>query len=184
MKSIKVKGKLLQMNFEQCYCQFALLREKFTKSYSKTLPVDADDIKQEVDIAFYNAYKDYSDLNNEFITLAHKYIISHMTNISEYYKRPMRSTSKKNYSLDMDLAEGLLFIETVPVKEGEFENQLLTHMTIKNVFEDMADRRVYAVKKIASGYTYSEVAKQLKISKTSVMKYKYEFIRKYKRMSA
>lgn len=103
MKSIKVKGKLLQMNFEQCYCQFAPLREKFTMSYSKTLPVDADDIKQEVDIAFYKAYKDYSDLDNEFITLAHKYIISHLTNIVAYHTRPMRKNSYgPDYRLDLD----------------------------------------------------------------------------------
>lgn len=71
MKAIKIKGKTVEMDFEQCYCQFAPLRNKLVNQFWY-MPIEKEDLMQEVDLNFFKAYKSYNiDSGFEFITVAY-----------------------------------------------------------------------------------------------------------------
>lgn len=182
VKKINIKGKVLEMNFEQCYCQFAPLRIKLVNQY-RNLPLDLEDLAQEVDIAFYKAYTDYSNLDIAFITLATTYIIHELNKINTHYKRKVRRNnngSDLSFNGPITIGENEVTLENlISCESSNFENDVLAKVSTEKVLSTMREDKAYTIKKFLKGYSLAEIARELGVSKRSTSNYKREFVMKF-----
>lgn len=180
MKGLRIKSQLVEMDFEQCYRQFAPLRKKIVTKYSNLL--EHDDLVQEVNTAFYKAFLDYNNTDIAFITLATNYIIHHLATIDMYKKRKKRIN---DYGVDVSLYSQVpgenLFLDGLIASGNNLENTIILKIAIENVFDDMPKERVAAIRKLMNGYSLRETGRYFNKSQTAIANYKKEFTKKFKR---
>ncbi|MEG2289085.1 MAG: sigma-70 family RNA polymerase sigma factor [Clostridium sp.] len=175
MKLIKIKGVIHEMDFEQCYCQFAPLRAKMLKQYW-FMPIEQEDLSQEISLNFYRAYESY-DINKdfEFITIAYKTIINAMWKLNNKFHTAKRQSYESVVYLNA-LAKSTdnpgELIDLL-IHEDSFEDSLCTKLDFEKLINQVdSENEVKIIKLSRCGYTQREIGEMLGYSQMKISRYK------------
>ena len=178
MKAIKIKGKVVEMNFEQCYCQFTPLRNKLAKQFSY-MPIEREDLMQEIDLSFFKAYKSYSiDSGFEFITVAYKGIIHSIWKINKKFHSQKRQSYEGVVHLNelSQSADNPGELMDLLLQEDSFEEDLNFKLIFDSALKKLKrEDKVKAINLLRLGYKQLEVAKIIGCSQVQVSRFKHEF---------
>lgn len=177
MKPIKIKGKIVEMDFEQCYCQFAPLRNKIAYEY-RHMRMEREDLMQELDLSFFKAYQAYNNTKFEFITIAYQVIKNDFWKKIRGYRAVKRQSNVDNVylnSLSRSTDSPSELMELL-VQEDNFEEDLYCKLAFNSVLKKMKkENKVKAINLLRLGYKQQEVAEILGCSQTQVSRFKSEF---------
>ncbi|MEG2412888.1 MAG: sigma-70 family RNA polymerase sigma factor [Clostridium sp.] len=177
MKPIKIKGVIHEMDFEQCYCQFAPLRNKIAYEY-RHMPMEREDLMQEIDLSFFKAYQAYDNTEFEFMTIVYQIIkndlwkkirgyhaVKRQSNVNNvYFNALSQSADKSNELLDLI------------VKEDNFEEDLNCKLSFERALSKVRRKdKVKAINLLSIGYKQLEVAEIIGCSQTQISRFKMEF---------
>ncbi|HAK43943.1 MAG TPA: hypothetical protein DCM59_16155 [Clostridium sp.] len=176
-KEIKIKGKVHVMTFEECHKQFEAFRNNLSYKY-KMLPLDREDIEQEVSMSFYKAYKNY-DVNRgyEFITVAQKTIQNDLSKIYRSNNTNKRKVYKNIISLNSHVKEAkekkVEVLDTI--SSGGFENIACEMIDIIKKINNLDHDHALAIRLLYQGYKQEEIAEILNCNQVKISRYKKSF---------
>lgn len=184
MKDIKIKGEIKKLDFEQCYHQFAPLRAKFTKKYSYIPFMTKEDIAQEIDMAFFKAYKFYNNTEFEFTTVVYKIIIQDMTKLNNKHHTQKRQTYEVQVSSLNTLCENA--DRPTELIDLMTDNQDITEEVILNGCIEKALCKLDGLcveisKLLIEGLKQQEIVDMLGISQMQVSRIKRKFLKELKK---
>ncbi len=177
MKAIKIKGKIVEMDFEQCYCQFAPLRNKIAHEY-RHMPMEREDLMQEIALSFFKAYKAYDNTKFEFITIVYQIAKNDLWKKIRGYNAVMRQSNVDNVylnSLSQSADNPSELIELL-VQEDNFVEDLYCKLAFDRASKKVKrEDKVKALNLLRLGYKQREVAEILGCSQIQVSRFKSEF---------
>lgn len=184
MKDIKIKGEIIKMDFEQCYCQFAPLRARLVKEFEYLPHCELDDVKQLVDMNFYKAYINYNIERAEFITFAINYInwaLKRLNRSHHAQKRQSYDIEVNSLNIFNDKCDSPTeFIEAITDNTDITENIILK-LCLKNALNNLDETCVTANKLLMKKLKQQEVADILGVSQVQVSRFKHKFLAALKR---
>lgn len=184
MKPIKIKGEIKKLDFEQCYHQFAPLRAKFTKKYSYIPFMTKEDIAQEIDMAFFKAYKSYNNAEFEFITVVYKVIIHDMTKLNnKHHTQKRQSYDIQVSSLNMLCENADKPIELIDLitDNQDITDEVIMSDCIERAFSKLDSLCVEVNKLLIKGLKQQEIADMIGVSQTQVSRIKRKFLKELKK---
>ncbi len=178
MKAIKINGKIVEMDFEQCYCQFAPLRNKLVNQFWY-MPIEREDLMQEVDLNFLKAYKSYNiDSGFEFITVAYKSIINSLWKLNNKFHTKKRQSYEGVVHLNelSQTADNPSELIDLLVQEDNFVDDLHCKLAFSNILKKIKrEDKVKAINLLRFGYKQREIAEILGCSQIQISRFKCEF---------
>lgn len=177
MKAIKIKGKVIEMDFEQCYCQFAPLRNKMVYKY-RHMPMEHADIIQEVDISFFKAYQHYNNTKFEFMTLFYQIIQDDFSKKIRRYRAVKRQSNVDNIYLNeiAQSADNPSELIELLVQEDNFVEDLYCKLAFDRATKKVKrEDKVKALNLLRLGYKQQEIAEILGCSQNKISLIKREF---------
>jgi len=176
-KEIKIKGKIHNMTFNECYGQFEVFRNSLSYKY-KSLPLEREDIEQEISMSFYKAFKSY-DINRgfEFITVAQKTIQNDLAKIYRSNNTNKRKVNKNIISLNSHVREAkdkpVEILDTIQI--DSFENIACEMIDIIREISNLDYDHGLAIRLLYQGYKQEEIAETLNCSQVKISRYKRSF---------
>lgn len=177
MKEIKIKGKIVEMDFEQCYCQFAPLRNKIAYKY-RHMPMEHEDLMQEIDLSFFKAYQSYNNTKFEFMTIVYQVVQSDFWKKIKKYRAFKRQSNVNNVYLNdlitsSDNSDELM---DILLQEKSFEEDLHYKLIFDRATKKMnEEHKVKALNLLRLGYKQKEISQIICCSQGQISKYKSEF---------
>ena len=176
-KDIKIRGKVHNMTFNECYRQFEVFRNSLSYKY-KSLPLEREDIEQEISMSFYKAFKSY-DISRgyEFITVAQRTIQNDLSKIYRSINTNKRKVYKNIISLNSHVREA----KDKPVEildnisSGGFENIACEMIDIIKKINNLDYDHGLAIRLLYQGYKQEEIAEILNCNQVKISRYKRNF---------
>ena len=176
-KSIRFSDGIKAMTFEECYKQFSAFRKQFVIKYHM-IP----DIEQEVDLAFWKAFKYYDvDKGYCFSTIAHYQIKNHLWHIirdTKLQKRkplPTVSLSEVFYNNGDDK---YIFVEESITSLDNVEDKAITKIAYENAYNRLNDKQKLRINTLIQSCNQQQAAELTGISQIQMSRMKNLF-RKY-----
>jgi RNA polymerase sigma factor (sigma-70 family) len=176
-KDIKIRGKVHNMTFNECYRQFEVFRNSLSYKY-KSLPLEREDIEQEISMSFYKAYETY-DINRgyEFITVAQKTIQNDLSKIYRSINTNKRKVYKSIISLNSHVRESkekqIEVLDTI--SSDGFENITCEMIDMIKKINNLDYTHSLAIKLLYQGYKQDEIAEILNCNQVNISRYKRSF---------
>lgn len=176
-KEIKIRGKVHNITFNECYKQFKAFRNSLSYKY-KSLPLEREDIEQEISMSFYKAFKSY-DINRgfEFITVAQRTIQNDLAKIYRSNNTDKRKGYKNIISLNSYVREAkdkpVEVLDTIKI--DSFENTACEMIEIITKINKLDYNHGLAIKLLYQGYKQEEIAEILNCNQVKISRYKRSF---------
>lgn len=182
-KRLNINGEIVEMNFEQAYEQFAAFRHKMQIKWNR-LPIDREDLKQEIDISFYKAFLKYDEQRNDrvaFLTYAFQYVEADMWIFLRDLNATKRVINLRTVSYNAifendDNKE--MSLETKVCVIDSFEEELISELDAESYMSKLDDRDKKVVEMLNLGYTQSEIGKRIGVRQNYVSRIKTKIIKK------
>ena len=182
-KRLNINGEIVEMNFKQAYEQFAAFRHKMQIKWNR-MPMDMEDLKQEIDIAFYRAFLKYDERFNDrvaFLTYAFQYVEADMW----IFLRDLNATKRVinlrtvsyNAIFENDDNKENSFESKICI-EDSFEEELITELDVESVISRLADRDKKIIELLKLGYVQSEIGKEIGVSQIQVSRLRSRILKK------
>lgn len=174
------------MNFEQAYEQFAAFRHKMQIKWNR-MPMDIEDLKQEIDMAFYRAFLKYDErFNNKvgFLTYAHQYINSNIGRLFRDINNDKRVINLRTVSYNAIFENNDNQEKSFESKiciEDSFEESTCGFIDIEKAFEVLKDRDKKIMYLLLRGYSQVEISKILNLYQSNISTFKTNAVKKLKK---
>lgn len=179
-KRLNIDGKVVEMSFEEAYKQFAPFRNMMVSKWSN-LPLDKDDLRQEVDMYFYKAYKLYDEKYIAFIkflSFAYTKLDKDLLHLFKYLNAQVRKANYSPISYDMmlDQTDNSVDIKDLILQEDGFEENVCYSLVIEKALDKLRnDTERDVVKMLMNGRSQVETAKIVKCYQPRVSKISTKF---------
>lgn len=173
------------MSFEQAYEQFAEFRHKMQIKWNR-MPMDMEDLKQEIDIGFYKTYQSYNEnLADKVLFTTHIFarVNSHMYRLLRDMNANKRATNFRTISYNVALKDDdnkELSFEDKICQVDSFEEETSFVLDIKRAIDKLSDRDKKIIKMLEMGYIQSEVGKEIGYSQIQVSRFRSRILKKLK----
>jgi RNA polymerase sigma factor (sigma-70 family) len=177
MKPIKIKGKVIEMDFEQCYCQFAPLRNKIAYEY-RHMPMEREDLMQELDLSFFKAYQAYDNTEFEFMTIVYQIARNDLWKKIRGYRAVKRQSNVDNVYLNSlsQSADNPDELIDLLLHEESFEEDLYCKLAFDRATKKIKrEDKVKALNLLRLGYKQQEIAQIMGCSQNKISLFKREF---------
>ncbi|NWK12975.1 sigma-70 family RNA polymerase sigma factor [Clostridium cadaveris] len=182
-KRLNINGEIVEMNFEQAYEQFAAFRHKMQIKWNR-MPMDMEDLKQEIDIAFYRAFLKYDERFNDrvaFLTYVYRYIDSNIGRLFRDMNNDKRVINIRAISYNAMVENDdnkEMSLETKVCVIDSFEEELISELDAESYMSKLDDRDKKVVEMLNLGYTQSEIGKKIGVRQNYVSRIKTKIIKK------
>jgi RNA polymerase sigma factor (sigma-70 family) len=175
MKPIKIKGKVIEMDFEQCYEQFAGFRVLMRKRWDG-IRLEREDLEQEIAVAFFKAYKKYDiDQQCDFITWVYRIVNTHLKQVLRDSNASNRKVHYYTSSLNTNVSNCENAVEKInTIKSKEDFTKIVE---IKDIFERLDETIKSVIYLQLKGYSQIQIGKILGYSQAKVSREKLKFKR-------
>ena len=182
-KRLNINGEIVEMSFEQAYEQFAAFRHKMQIKWNR-MPMDMEDLKQEIDIAFYRAFLKYDERFNDrvaFLTYVYRYIDSNIGRLFRDMNNDKRVINIRAISYNAMVENDdnkEMSLETKVCVIDSFEEELISELDAESYMSKLDDRDKKVVEMLNLGYTQSEIGKKIGVRQNYVSRIKTKIIKK------
>lgn len=182
-KRLNINGEIVEMSFEQAYKQFAAFRHKMQIKWNR-MPMDMEDLKQEIDISFYRAFLKYDERFNDrvsFLTYVYRYIDSNIGRLFRDMNNDKRIINIRAISYNAMVENDdnkEMSLETKVCVIDSFEEELIAELDAESYMSKLDDRDKKVFEMLNIGYTQSEIGKKIGVRQNYVSRIKTKIIKK------
>lgn len=190
MKKLKIQGEVLEISFEEVYESFTGFRFKMFKTYMgrmTSIGIENEDLRQEIDMEFWNAYQQYSYENSNgvaFITFATIHIEGKLKSLIKKQFASKRLSNTSVLYLNDKTADNsnLEFIDLLEVRS--FEDDVIATINLEQAIKRCNPHQIRIIKLLAAGYQGKEVAELVGTTKQYISFVKNQFCERAKLKNA
>lgn len=185
-KRLNINGEIVEMNFEQAYEQFAAFRHKMQIKWNR-MPMDMEDLKQEIDMSFYRAFLKYDERFNDrvaFLTYVYRYIDSNIGRLFRDMDNDKRVINIRAISYNSIIENDdnkEMSLETKVCVIESFEESTCEFIDIEKAFEVLKDRDKKIMYLLLRGYSQVEISKILNLYQSNISTFKTNAVKKLKK---
>lgn len=185
-KRLNINGEIVEMSFEQAYEQFAAFRHKMQIKWNR-MPMDMEDLKQEIDIAFYRAFLKYDERFNDrvaFLTYVYRYIDSNIGRLFRDMNNDKRVINIRAISYNSIIENDdnkEMSLETKVCVIDSFEESTCGFIDIEKAFDVLKDRDKKIMYLLLRGYSQVEISKILNLYQSNISTFKTNAVKKLKK---
>lgn len=185
-KKLNINGKIVEMSFEQAYEQFAAFRHKMQIKWNR-MPMDMEDLKQEIDMSFYRAFLKYDERFNDrvaFLTYVYRYIDSNIGRLFRDMNNDKRVINIRAISYNSIIENDdnkEMSLETKVCVIDSFEESTCGFIDIEKAFDVLKDRDKKIMYLLLRGYSQVEISKILNLYQSNISTFKTNAVKKLKK---